>query len=141
MAIIYDTFTRGVITDFIRTGSTPSQSTNRIVIYKGTMPASDAWSEAGSSADELVRYGNFTLTDNGTLIYFSTAPVIGTVNATGTGTATWGALFNTGTPTRYLLGTVSGPLGNGIFKIDDINVVSGSPVSITSIGIRVGAVV
>lgn len=140
MTIIYNDDIRTVLTDSIRTAA-PTQASNRIVIYQGTMPASDAWTEAGSSANELVRYENFTLTDNGTLIFFGTSPVVNPVNATGTGTATWGVLFNTGTPTKYLLGTASNTVGIGVFKLDTDNIVSGNPISIISIGIRVGAVV
>jgi hypothetical protein len=139
MTIVYDNNTTIAFVDKIRQ-SYPTQSNNRIVIYKGTMPAANAWSEAGSSADELVRFENFTLSDNGYMLFFGVTPVINPVNATASGTAAWAAIFQTLSPEYNITVSVTNAAGTGGVKVDDTNITSGNPVTVTSVGISLGVV-
>lgn len=116
-------------------------SNNRLIVYKGTLPAdADAYSVATYTADELVTFsGTFTLVHNWSFdppfVTFGVSPTV--TNASATGTAAWYAIYNTSQPTRVLLGEVStSAVGTGTLFLDDVNIVSGNPVTAVSFGIN-----
>lgn len=111
--------------------STTTDSTNRILLYKGTMPTdADNWTIAGSSSDLLATWTTFDHGVSLKTINMSVNPTPTTVTATGTGTATWAAFYSTAfNEDRALLTDVSEDGGGGGLIIDDVNVISGNSVT------------
>lgn len=115
---------------------------NYIEVYKGIMPAdANDWTSAGSSADLLVTFNNFKLTQTITqgdvqAMIFSQTPN-NPVNATATGTAAWYAMFSDGVGNKGpILGDVTVFGGTGTLQLDSVAITSGNPVTIKHWGIR-----
>lgn len=107
---------------------------NRLIIYSGTMPAANDWSEATYAGQALAEWGSLNWTADSTAgrVNITSIPTPD-VTATGTGTATWCVVRgNTG---RWVLADVSENGGSGICYISTVNVVSGNQVTLLSFSI------
>ncbi len=144
MAIIQSTgFHYAMARGFLAFDSTAAN--NRIKIYQnlGNMPAdADNWSSAGSGADELATFADWTIDSVtgstpadpvwGTVTFaVSTGlPNPSTVQATATGTAAWYAMYNTNDEGSVILGEVSLAGGTGTLVLDSLSLTSGSDTTI-----------
>ena len=113
-----------------RTLLTSTTSTNRIQVYKGTMPEPNLYTPASYTSDLLCSFSNFSLTFSNSTVRMNQNPTPSDVTATGTGTATWFAMYNdNNVNNRVLLGDVSINGGTGALYLNTINIVSGNTIS------------
>lgn len=107
-------------------------SYNYINIYKGTVPTGDV-SKAGLasySSDLLCQFNNYYLARSSATIQMGSNPNPSTVNATGTGTATWFAMWcNNVSYYGTLIGDVSTNGGTGAMFLSTTNITSGNSVT------------
>lgn len=105
-------------------------TTNRIQVYKGTMPEPDSYTPASYASDLLCSFSNYTVARSNNTVQMSQNPTPTDVTATGTGTATWFAMYNDSyVSNRVLLGDVSVNGGTGALYLSTINIVSGNTIS------------
>lgn len=122
----------GILTVGFGTASTSV----RLMVYSGAIPPASIWNTSFSldayASQLLVGWTNFSLQRSVKLLSFATAPA--SVNATGTGTATWMVLcygptsFTTGTTTNFIIGETSLTNDNGLLQLSTLNIVAGQPV-------------
>jgi len=110
-------------------------STINISIYKGTMPTNidSGWVVGDYASDLLITYTNVGLSQPGAtqpVLALATFPTI--TNAVGTGTASWGAIWKTGSTTIVIIGNVGVPSGSpptcdAMIILDDLSFTTGVP--------------
>ena len=114
-------------------------ATNRIMVYKGTMPEPASYTPASYASDLLCSFSNFSITRVNATMQMSSNPSPADVTATGTGTATWFAMYNdlyiVNPYYKLLLGDVSTNGGTGALYLNTINVVSGNTISFLNFSI------
>lgn len=109
----------------------------RITIYKGSSKPTDLYSSnfnpSSYTSDLLLTYsGNTTLfTNTGGTVYIQTLP--SSVAATGTGTATWGAIYLPASAATSIVGDVSLNGGGGIIILPTLSITSGSVYNLVDV--------
>lgn len=113
-------------------------SNNYLHIYKGTMPSDvTTWTDTMYQSDLLLTYTNFAGGASGTTTRITSLPSVNPVVATGTGTATWGCLFNSVYKiSSWLFAEVTNDAGNGHIQLETTNIVSGNSYLFLSFGIQ-----
>lgn len=111
----------------------------KLDIFSGTIPTVDSnftFDPTAYASQKLLGYTTgFTLQNSNRTMRFATVPPA--ANATGTGTATWFALYNSTTAANAILGTITDQGdGTGVLILQSVNCVTGQPVNVIEIGIR-----
>ena len=119
-------------------GDNTTTTNNFFYIYKGTMPAYNSYTPAGSVSDLLATFTDLDLAQVASAVRMGKSPTLSTVAASATGTATWGAFYNSAAVNNYILGTVTDPTGDGVIHLDSVSLVSAVDVTFVDFGVDFG---
>lgn len=99
-------------------------------IYEGSEPASTAAANTGALLVELTLPASWLTAAAAGFVSIDNGPYTGT--ATGTGTAGYYRIYDSGNTKCYIQGKVTDTLGDGQLKLDSTGITSGDPITITA---------
>ena len=130
-----------IVSDIATTfGPTPT-----VKIYSGTEPDTSTvqtFDPANHTGAELITFANVDVESFSTTginaVRMVTSDPVHTANATATGTATWGAIYNTSTTDICIVGNVSQSPNDAHFTISNVTVTSGASFTLEDFYVDLG---